>query len=71
MQLTHDFLSSESMIAGHTTDYVNSVIKNVESGDNSGGLNLKKNHKTWADQPLQNISDPCDCASRWGRPRMC
>ncbi|CAG5131034.1 unnamed protein product [Candidula unifasciata] len=38
--------SLKSMIAGHTTNYVNSVIINVERGDNSGGLNLKRNHKT-------------------------
>ncbi|XP_059159129.1 uncharacterized protein LOC131943141 isoform X2 [Physella acuta] len=36
----------KNLIAGNTTDYVNSVILKVESGDNNGGLTIKKNRKT-------------------------
>uniref|UniRef100_A0A0B7BD01 BZIP domain-containing protein n=1 Tax=Arion vulgaris TaxID=1028688 RepID=A0A0B7BD01_9EUPU len=35
-----------SLVAGHTAEFVNGAIAKVESGDNSGGLNLRKNHKT-------------------------
>ncbi|KAH9504000.1 hypothetical protein Btru_067519 [Bulinus truncatus] len=33
-------------IAGNTTEYVNSVILKVESGDQNGGLTIKKNRKS-------------------------
>jgi hypothetical protein len=36
----------KSPIAGKTTDYVNNVILTVESGDNSGGLDIRRSHKT-------------------------
>lgn len=32
------FVSSAHMIAGHTTEYVNSVLAKVKSGDTSGGI---------------------------------
>ncbi|KAK7010727.1 protein CREBRF isoform X1 [Biomphalaria glabrata] len=38
--------SIKDRIAGNTTDYVNSVILKVESGDQNGGLTIKKSRKS-------------------------
>ena len=32
------FLFTAVMVAGHTSDYVNTVIKKVEDGDPHGGI---------------------------------
>ena len=37
---------SECDIAGKTADYVNRVILNVESGDPSGGLEIRRKRKS-------------------------
>ncbi|BFY97884.1 hypothetical protein BsWGS_00925 [Bradybaena similaris] len=46
--------SLKSMIAGHTVEYVNSVILKVEGGDYSGGLNIKHSRKAHINFSVRN-----------------
>jgi len=38
--------SLNSAVAGKTVDYVNGVILSVEAGDRTGGLDIRRSHKT-------------------------
>lgn len=58
------------MIAGHTVEYVNSVILKVESGDNSGGLNIKRSHRTWTNQHVHSLYWQQNAGADWCRSMM-
>ena len=40
-QLHLSFYFSDFMIAGHTTDYVNKVVRAVEAGNPTGGIEIR------------------------------